>query len=185
MKIVYAQQFANDMQRVVNFLYYSGMPSDKAKEIIENIKSGIEHFNVKLSRKSDLKIGTNNLLENSIKYSFTTKNAYLVLCDYDERKDVLKVLSIKHSRELDYTINPLINKINDSIEKLSPKSIRENFPTMSEQAIKLLQVQQALLLAQYQKPESLSKALDIMQQQLPDIASGKITLSDLDKHKGR
>ncbi|WP_163598189.1 zeta toxin family protein [Moraxella catarrhalis] len=72
----------------------------------------------------------------------------------------------------------LEHSIQCKISALSSKTIRKNYPNISEKNAQKIELLVNSMLEQYATPQAQQEILEKIHSQLPDIASGKITLPD-------
>lgn len=86
-----------------------------------------------------------------------------------------------------YINNEILTETNSLKDQLTKDNIKKDYPTISDNDAKTIELFVNYQLSQYQNPKAQQAILEKIQSQLPDIASGKIILPDLptqDKGKG-
>ena len=124
----------------------------------------------------------------SLEYNKDRNSIYL---STDEKwvVNIAKKLSQKHDIQMISITEEQKNKLDELLAKLSIEQIKKDHPTISDNNAKVIELFINTQLAKYHdKPNAQQAILEKIQSQLPDIASGKISLPDLpnqDKGKGR
>lgn len=122
------------------------------------------------------------------KPSDTLSKYSIIISKYDD----MKYLNIQPSKIGDkITLNiphqqeKIIQQLKD---QLTANNIKKDYPTISDNDAKTIELFANYQLSQHQNPKAQQAILEKIQSQLPDIESGKIVLPDLptqDKGKGR
>lgn len=123
----------------------------------------------------------------SLEYNKERNSIYL-LTDEQWVVDIAEKLSQKHNIQIVPITEEQKNKLDELLEKLNTETIKSEYPNIENNDIKKIELLKNAMLKQYTAPQAQQAILEKIQSQLPDVASGKITLPDLptqDKGKGR
>lgn len=124
----------------------------------------------------------------SLEYSKETNTIYL-LTKEKWVVDIAENISNKHNIRLMPITEEKKKELDNILQNLSQSNIKNQFPNLKSDDTPKIDLIKMQIISQYPSSFEAQKAgLEILKNQIPDIASGKITLPDfpdLDKGKGR
>lgn len=122
----------------------------------------------------------------SLEYNKDRNSIYL-LTDEKWVVNIAEKISQEHNIQIIPITEEQKNKLDELLEKLNKETINSEYPNLANNDIEKIEMFKNAMLKQYTTPQAQQAILEKIQSQLPDIASGKITLPDLptqDKDKG-